>query len=203
MSLDTISVKRYNHRVYPCNNKNKEALLAQLIQENNDKSILVVTSQNEPTLQNIVSEKVSLREDTELLKDKEFRCDMLISYDLPETAITYMVRIAHATEYAFILLDEDEHKKLYPIETLLGRTLKQEILEKFAPEQESAKPQYKKKNSPSYIGKDANGKAMFAKKSGERNHRYDGTPKSDREKVSSKRRKIRKINIKSIQPKEQ
>lgn len=53
----------------------------------------------------------------------------------------------------------------------------------------------KKKKSPNkFLGKDENGKAIFSGKSGERNHRHDGTP---REKLTGK-----KINIKARKPKD-
>jgi len=57
----------------------------------------------------------------------------------------------------------------------------------------------KKKKAPNkFLGKDENGKAIFSGKSGERNHRYDGTPrdKYDAPKVTGK-----KINIKARKPK--
>ena len=57
----------------------------------------------------------------------------------------------------------------------------------------------KKKKSPNkFLGKDENGKAIFSGKSGERNHRYDGTPRDkwDAPKVTGK-----KINIKARKPK--
>lgn len=50
----------------------------------------------------------------------------------------------------------------------------------------------KKQNK--FLGKDENGKAIFSGKSGERNHKYDGTPKSLEEKNSKKI--IKKIIIK-------
>jgi len=58
----------------------------------------------------------------------------------------------------------------------------------------------KKKKSPNkFLGKDENGKAIFSGKSGERNHRHDGTPRdrNDTPKVTGK-----KINIKARKPKE-
>jgi len=57
----------------------------------------------------------------------------------------------------------------------------------------------KKKKAPNrFLGKDENGKAIFSGKSGERNHRYDGTPRDkwDAPKVTGK-----KINIKARKPK--
>ena len=53
----------------------------------------------------------------------------------------------------------------------------------------------KKKQAPNrFLGKDENGKAIFSGKSGERNHRYDGTPRDkwDAPKVTGK-----KIHIKA------
>ncbi|QOP43772.1 hypothetical protein FJR45_07335 [Sulfurimonas sediminis] len=53
----------------------------------------------------------------------------------------------------------------------------------------------KKKKAPNkFLGKDENGKAKFSGKSGERNHRYDGTP---RERLTGK-----KISIKARKPKD-
>lgn len=54
----------------------------------------------------------------------------------------------------------------------------------------------KPKKPNKFLGKDENGKAIFSGKSGERNHRYDGTPK---DKADTKPKKTgRKINIKSL-----
>jgi len=58
----------------------------------------------------------------------------------------------------------------------------------------------KKKKSPNkFLGKDENGKAIFSGKSGERNHRHDGTPRDryDAPKTTGKR-----INIKARKSKE-
>jgi len=44
----------------------------------------------------------------------------------------------------------------------------------------------KEKKSSRYIGKDENGKPMFSGKSGERNHRYDGTPKDSTDKRAAR-----------------
>ena len=59
----------------------------------------------------------------------------------------------------------------------------------------------KKKKAPNkFLGKDENGKAIFSGKTGDRNHRYDGTPrdKYDAPKVTGK-----KINIKALKPKKE
>ncbi len=222
MSSDTISVKRHNHCVHPCDTKRKNELLNFLLKNNTDKSILIVTSDEIEELKNLANENVTVLTDSELTKDNKLKCDMLISYDLPDTSIVYMVRLAHAIIYASILLDEGEHKKLYPIETLLERALKQEVIKGFEPDsllQERAKAskeqaskarknnersgKHSQNSKSKYLGKDENGKAMFSGRSGERNHRYDGTPKHNDEKVSTRRRTGKKINIKALKPKKE
>jgi len=58
----------------------------------------------------------------------------------------------------------------------------------------------KKKKTPNkFLGKDENGKAIFSGKSGERNHRYDGTP---RDRYDTPKKVGKKINIKARKPKE-
>ncbi len=220
MSSETISVKRHNHCVHPCNDERKEALLKLLLEKNAKKSILIVTNTEIQSLKSLSSESVVIVTDDELTKKPELKCEVLISYNLPDAAITYMVRLAHAISQAYILLDKNEHKKLYPIETLLGRALKQEMVAGFEsdsvekPKNKDDKKEYKtrknndrkKSNNQSrskYLGKDENGKAIFSGKSGERNHRYDGTPKHNDEKVSTRRRTGKTINIKALKPKKE
>ena len=59
----------------------------------------------------------------------------------------------------------------------------------------------KKNKAPNkFLGKDESGKAIFSGKSGERNHRYDGTP---RDKWDAPKKVGRKINIKALKPKEE
>ncbi|MCK4975215.1 MAG: hypothetical protein KAR81_08165, partial [Sulfurimonas sp.] len=59
----------------------------------------------------------------------------------------------------------------------------------------------KKDKAPNkFLGKDENGKGIFSGKSGDRNHRYDGTP---RDKYSAPKKVGRKINIKARKPKEE
>ncbi len=58
----------------------------------------------------------------------------------------------------------------------------------------------KKKEPNKYLGKDENGKAIFSGKSGDRNHRHDGTPNNrfDAPKAGGKR-----ISIKARKPKDE
>lgn len=241
MSSSTVSVKRHNHRVHPCEPERKAELLEFLITRNAGLSILIVTANDPEILQaSVKDEHVVVMSDTALTDAPELRCDLLISYDLPEKAIVYMARLARTKTYALILLDPKEQKQLYPIETLLGRNIMQEVLGGFEPRsdtplvkedrkvkerqpkqkykpsredkrddrkydekttREDKRPPHKsvskektasdkrskQKREPSrYIGKDENGKPIFSGKTGERNHRYDGTPKESREKAAYK-----------------
>ena len=256
MSTNQISVKHNKHRVHPCPNDKKLSLLKLLISKNPEAKILVVSVDAIDDLQEISSDNVTVMYDKELYKSKDTKCELLISYDLPTVAIVYMSRLGRATEEAIILLDSKEQKQLYPIETLIGKVIRQENIEGFEYEEDNKlkiapvkqpreyafktddekpkrdKPRYdedkkdsfksnkkpydkkprrdsdsgengkkwdKKKKEPNkFLGKDENGKAIFSGKSGERNHRYDGTPKN---KWDAPKAKGRKISIKARKPK--
>ncbi len=58
----------------------------------------------------------------------------------------------------------------------------------------------KKKEPNQFLGKDENGKAKFSGKSGDRNHRFDGTPK---DKWDAPRKVGKKISIKERKPKDE
>lgn len=248
MSNKQISIKPNNHRVFQCPSEQKLELLNKIISEHKSADILVVCSKEPQTIVDALENKdIKVIEDKLLIKEKELHCEFLISFDLPIKNIVYMARVAKATHKAVMLLDESEQKELYQIERLLGRALKQEVIEGFAyPKQEKkeepygkktltkaqikdiAKQRYdektqepqeatydkkpkrdygdeekksydkygKKNKAPNkFLGKDENGKAIFSGKSGDRNHRYDGTPKN---------RKVGKtINIAARKPKEE
>ncbi|MDO9266372.1 MAG: hypothetical protein Q7U00_04730 [Sulfurimonas sp.] len=260
MSNNQISIKHNKHRVHPCPNDKKLSLLAQLIAQNSTlKTVVAVTNNIELIKEAITADNVTILDDEELAKATELKCELLISYDLPSTAATYMSRLAKATDSAIVLLDISEQKHLYPIETLLGRVIKQEIVAGFeyeeqekmkiapkpAPKREYAfnansddkpkydkkpfeKPKYDKKpfekssydrpkrdgesserkpfEKPKYdkkpnkfLGKDESGKAKFSGKSGDRNHRHDGTKK---EAYSPPKNVGRIIPIKARKPRE-
>ena len=262
MSSNAITIKPNNHRVYQCPTDKKIELINKLISENEKANIVVVTS-TEPSVikEKLENQNIRVIEDRELVQDKDFSCELLIGYDLPIKAIIYMARVSKATEKAFTLLDASEQAELYQVEMLLGRAVKQEIVEGFeyekapviekkpgmkkmshdeikevarkryesktqdAPKRDfdkpkrdfksnSDKPKFdkprsdkpkgdkwdKKKKAPNkFLGKDENGKAIFSGKSGERNHRHDGTPK---EQYGAPAKVGRKINIKAIKPKD-
>ena len=291
------TLKRHNHRVHPCETEKKQELLNILLAKNSEKSIFVVTCDENDSLENLSNAKnVLFISDDVLLKSPELHAELVISYDLPDKAIAYMARIAHATTYALILLDLTEEKLLYPIETLIGRTIMQEPIDGFGPiivvKEEIVKKEYKprddkkdfkprnndfkgekkkfgdrpsrddkprsakpydkdKKDEKSgfkkpwdknnrddksafkkpydkdkkdnafgakkpwdkdkkdggkseswakkdnkgskFLGKDENGKAMFSGKSGERNHRHDGSKRESAPVLTGK-----KINIKAL-----
>ncbi len=66
---------------------------------------------------------------------------------------------------------------------------------------DSGKKWEKKRKEPNkFLGYDENGKAKFSGKTGDRNHRYDGTP---RDKYDAPKKVGRKINIKARKPSEQ
>ncbi|WP_457749579.1 hypothetical protein [Sulfurimonas sp.] len=142
MPADTISIKANNHRIYQCPNDKKIELLNKIIEENKNEDILIVCA-SEPTAlkEELQNKSIKVIEDRELVKDKNLKCDFLISYDMPIKAIVYMARVSKAMKKAVMLLDESEQKALHSIEMLLGRAIKQDKIEGFeyAPK-ESKKP---------------------------------------------------------------
>ncbi|PHQ90786.1 MAG: hypothetical protein COB42_04615 [Sulfurimonas sp.] len=192
------TLKRHNHRVHPCKNEKKEELLVLLLEKNLGKKIIVVKS--EKLELSFAQENVSFVSDKELYNTPELRCELLISFDLPQQAVVYMSRITKSDSHALILLDPAQEKLLHPIETLNGRTIMQEAIEGFSEEiiQKQVQPS-KKDFNPSeerkreFVQKNEKGKAIFSAKSGERNHRYDGAPKGKAPKLTGK-----KIHIKTL-----
>jgi len=245
MSLNTITIKPNNHRAYPCPNSKKVQLINQLVEQNSEIDIVIVCSQNPHAIKDLLENKdLIIMDDKEFITSKDINCEILISYDVPDKAIIYTARVSKATSKAFVLVDKSEQKKLYPIEMLIGRAIKQEVLSGFEYEKQKkvdsskqttkklskdeikavAKKRYeektgepkpkkefkksdkdgkwdKKRKEPNkFLGKDENGKAIFSGKTGDRNHRYDGTP---RDKYDAPKKVGRKINIKSMKPKKE
>ncbi|MDF1875727.1 hypothetical protein JHD48_08265 [Sulfurimonas sp. SAG-AH-194-I05] len=243
MPTQEYTLKRHNHKVHPCKDDKKEALLNFLIEKNAAKKILVVTAtKTELTCENT---NVSIVSDEELLQDTSLTCELMISYDLPSKASKYLARISRTSTYAFILVNPSEERVIHPIETLIGRAIMQEDVEGFTepkPEEKQAQPKVLDKNKTprenraprdakrefkprddrkprdnkynddkgerkpwekkerkenKFLGKDENGKGIFSGKSGDRNHRHDGTPRAKPTKLTGK-----KISIKSLKKKE-
>lgn len=289
MSENLATIKHNKHRIHPCPKDKKLSLLNFLITQNQDLDIIIAAADDTQFIKEAINHSgIKILNDKELLKLPELKCDLLISYDLPSSGILYMARLAKATQGAIVLLDKDEQKQLYPIETLLGRVIRQEVIKGFEyqveikkeqkefeqpkkdskkpfrkpfekskkeggesqrkpfdepkynkPKRDADKPERKGFDKPKYdkpkrendnsnrkpydksidkseqksfdkpkrenkkpnkfLGKDENGKAIFSGKSGERNHRYDGTP---RDKQEAPKKEGRKISIKERKPKE-
>ena len=139
MPSTATTLKRHNHRVHPCKPEQKQELLNVLLQKNSDKTILVVTSNG--AIDHVNDFKnVTIVSDEDLEKSSDLTCELMISYNLPQKAILYMARIARSSEFAIILLDSEEQSLLYPIETLLGRTIMQETIQGFETIIQKAEP---------------------------------------------------------------
>ena len=202
MSTHSISIKANNHRIHPVSTEKKEELLHFLLQQNSELTTLICVSDKSLIPEDLQEKQnLTIKEDTDIEALGDTNYAFVISYDLPNDPKLYIQRVSHATQKAVLLLDPQEQNKLYPLETLLKRTIKQEAIEGFTQMPKAvAKKEYKPKEAPrkekkpnKYLGKDANGKAIFSGKSGERNHRYDGTPK---EKGSNTKLTGKTINIK-------
>ena len=183
------TIKRQNHRIHPCNTDQKKALAQFLIQNHAGKNILIVTSHNAEELADLVSaETITLLSDEQLSKTADLRCDVLISYNLPEKAILYMSRFARASEYAIILLDSEDQKQLYPIELLNGRTIVQEVIKGFEPNFgiaveniQKAQVQAEKEARKEYFAiQDAKKKESRQKRDTRPERNRDDAPRSDR-----------------------
>lgn len=222
MSSTHPTIKRYNHRMHPCTTSQKQDLLKHLVNFYKDKSILVISDANTKVTE--IEDKNMTLCDDDALRDMGMRkWDVVISFDLPKDPHEYLKRPPFANIMALIIADEKEQGGLFLIETLLGKNLTRETIEGFGEalvetkkerprEQEDSrwnmpKKEHKKRSNPysnkrnaTYIGKDDNGKAIFSEKSKDRNHRYDGTPRSEEEKRAkgdSKRPK-RSISVTSL-----
>ena len=183
------TIKRQNHRIHPCNTEQKNALIQFLIQQHNGKNILIVTSNEVEGLADLANTKnITLLSDAELAKSPDLRCDVLISYDLPEKAILYMSRFARAGEYALILLDTEDQKRLYPIELLNGRTIVQEVIKGFEPNfgiavenVQKAQVKAEKEARKEYFAvQDAKKKESRQKRDTRPERKRDDAPRSDR-----------------------
>ncbi len=190
------SIKRHKHRIHPCLAERKAELLKHLLTCNDTSSILIVTSQNPEDIQKIVDDKdIIVTDDASLADFPELSRDMLISYDLPQKPEDYLVRISHATTHALILLDSTEQNSLYPIETLLGRTLMQEVIKGF--EIEEIKP--KRDERPKRDDKRPAKKQSDFKSKNSRERKPFRDKKSNH---STPKKTTKRVSIKAIKPKE-
>jgi superfamily II DNA/RNA helicase len=189
--MSVTSIKRHNHRVHACEKSRKQELLQHLITLYAGKSILVVSAANTTTTQ-IDDKNLTLSNDDELSKMDDRQWDVLISFDLPKVSQDYLARLEHAKEIALIMIDEKEQTLLYPIETLVGKNLPREVIPGFEIKAPAAKREAYKPapHRPTESQKREELKATEKKKEGfkkenkpsQRNHRYDGTVKSESDK---------------------
>ena len=131
--MSDISIKHNQHRAYPVNTDKKLALLQHLVNENASKSIIIVSAEeNSEIKEAIVAKNVNIIDDRTLYKDKELKANLIISFDVPTKSIVYISRLSHSTAAAIVLVSKDEESLLHPVETLLGRAIKQEVLAEFS-----------------------------------------------------------------------
>ena len=153
MSEAQPTIKATNHKVHPCPNDKKLALIKKLVLENSSEDIIVVSSVDTQSIQEYLEDlKVRVLDDRTLIKDKDLTCTLLISFDIPAKAIIYMARLSHTTNKAVLLINESEQKLLYHIETLLGRVIKQEIIADYTYEVKEAPK--KDPNAPKKLSKE-------------------------------------------------
>ena len=188
--MSVTSIKRHNHRVHACEKSRKQELLQHLITLYAGKSILVISAANTTTTQ-IEDKNLTLSNDDELSKMDKRQWDVLISFDLPKVSQDYLARLEHTKEIALIMIDEKEQTLLYPIETLVGKNLPREVIPGFEVKAPAAKreaykpaphrPTASQKREELEQKEKKEGYKKEAKPS-QRNHRYDGTVRSEDEK---------------------
>ncbi len=132
--MSNISIKHQKHRAYPVTPEKKLDLLQKLVHDNAQKSIIIVSSEEELQINEAfnTTTNVKVLDDRTLYKDKELTAELLISFDLPEKSIVYNSRLSHTSDTAYLLVSKEQEKLLYTIETLLGRAIKQEVLAEFS-----------------------------------------------------------------------
>lgn len=187
MQDNQITIKHNKHRIHPCPSDKKLSLLSILINQNSSLKIVVVTANETKAIREAVAaQNVTVLNDVELTALPELTCELIISYELPHTAELYLSRLAKSTDSAIVLLDISEQKELYPIETLLGRVIKQEIVAGFEYE-EQPKMKIAPKPSPKRghtLSASSSNKPKYDKKPFEK-PKYD-KPKRDGEKSEKK-----------------
>lgn len=188
--MSVSSIKRHNHRVHTCEKARKQELLQHLITLYTGKSILVISAANTTTTE-IADKNLTLSNDSELTKMDKRQWDVLISFDLPKVSEDYLPRLSYTKEIALILIDEKEETLLYPIETLVGKNLPREIIPGFEPkpvivkrEEYKPAPHRPTASQKREEQKESEKKEAYKREeqSSQRNHRQDGTIRSDSEK---------------------
>lgn len=187
----TYSIKRHNHKVHPCEAFTKENLLKHLISFYENKTILVLSKANTTTTE-IEDKNLTLSNDAELSKMNDRKWDVLISFDLPKSAEEYMKRLPFTKTMALLLVTAKEESLLYPIETILGKNLPREMVPGFEVRKVETKvfkehrpTQSQKRSEEEEKAKEREKKERYAKEDSQRNHKFDGTTRSEEEKRSA------------------
>lgn len=164
MSASAISVKRHNHRIYRCDTERKQELLKHLVEQYKDKSVLIISDANSTTT-DLEDKNLTLSDDDGLSQMPQRKWDVLISFDLPSDPEVYITRASHAKIMALVIADEQDQLSLYPIETLLGKTISSEIIPGFEPtvvEQPRRVYAYKKPVDPDAVEEEPKAKEKNA-----------------------------------------
>lgn len=184
MPQSQITIKHNKHRIHPCPKEKKPSLLTLLLSQNSDSTIIVVLKNSDILKEFEHQKNVTILSDEALL-NSDATCELLISYDLPLEASAYIQRVSRATESAIILLDIEEQKGLYPIETILKRAIKQEGIAGFEYE---VKKEIVKEKKPFHKTKpDQKPKKEYKKKA------FDNSKKEHKDKLYDKTKKEKKV----------
>lgn len=241
MSTQQPLIKRHNHKAHPCPNEKKIALLQELLEQHSDKSIAIISTKALKTFEvanNVVFvDDSNLTNDTyDLIISVDLPLDPHIYLNRLELTSSQAIILLDATQKQALYdiekllgrsINQEEIPDYSPLTNVKSQRVKrEERAKKIAdgtirdnrPDRIREKKSSEKKRAgenrkgSAYVGKDENGKAKFSGKTGDRNHKYDGTPKSkDAKKSTSKKpsgtqkkdapkRAPRKLSVGSIKP---
>mgnify|MGYP006921596916 CR=1 FL=1 len=196
MSKIKTTLKHNKHVIHPCPNNKKLKLIEKLINEHENKTIYIISSQK---LSLTCNDNIKILNDEELKKE-DSTCSLLISYDLPDKVATYIKRMKKASDNAIILLDTNEQTKLYPIETYLKRVIRQEQLEGFEcePAQKVKVARVRKKAEYQFKADEEKKEALEAKRKRDEERGYSDKPKKFEKKFDKKDEKPKKFKPKKV-----
>jgi hypothetical protein len=204
MSSLLSSIKPNNHKIHPCISERKVALCLAIILKNKNKNIIITTAGDTKVLEDEISfENVKIFTDKNLIQNNKENCELLISFDLPNKAIIYDARLVHTSSNAILLLSKNEQVLLYPIETLFGRVIKQEIIDGYEEPKNEKKTHIKTmtKDQIKEVAKKRYEKSTMPQEKKEYDDKksvYKKTDKKPSFKNSKPKKKGRTINIKAL-----
>jgi hypothetical protein len=208
MSSLLSSIKPNNHKIHPCISERKVALCLAIILKNKNKNIIITTAGDTKILEDEISfENVKIFTDKDLIQNNKESCELLISFDLPNKAIIYDARLVHTSSNAILLLSKNEQALLYPIETLFGRVIKQEIIDGYEEPKNEKKTHIKTmtKDQIKEVAKKRYEKSTMPQEKKEYDDKKPAYKKTDKKpsfKNSKPKKKGRTINIKALKKSE-